>query len=119
MIYTVKKNGEVVHRGDIHSTADYLNMSSKEIYIVVRMTSMGITCTSEKDPPKPRPVGVKKITTLKDHIKSMLMIYDNTAIGNEPKSKVDKALKELAEEGFVLEAAYNEVNKGWLITRKR
>lgn len=118
MIYTVKKNGEVVHRGDINSTADYLKMSNKEIYLIVKMTALGITCTSEKDPPKIRPVGVKKIVTLKDQIKAMLMIYDNTVLGDEPKEKVDKALAELAEEGVVLQATYNEREKGWLIERK-
>ena len=118
MIYTVKQKGKVVHRGDINSTAEFLKMTNREVYTVVKASDMKITISSEKDQPKPRPVGVKKIVTLKDHIKSMLMIYDNTVLGNEPKDKVDMALNELAEEGFILEATYNKVNKGWLITRK-
>lgn len=118
MIYTVKQKGKVVHRGDINTTAEFINMTNREVYTVVKASDMNITISSEKDPPKIRPVGVKKTVTLKDKIKAMLMIYDNTVLGDEPKDKVDKALVELAKEGFVLQAKYNKEAKGWLIERK-
>ena len=119
-IYIVKSfSGEEKKRGTADQIQEEYGLTEADLRGISRGTEMGILVYREPVK-KEEPVAKKnEKPSIVSQIRRSLQMHNNVALGNEKEKDVKEALRILAEDGIVLQASYNKINKGWLVERKK